>query len=152
MKKSYSTLKETYRLLSEQQSAQSSNGKTAPEWGKKIVCPECNSKFYDLNKKYPVECPGCGVYIALNEMLQYGSDAKKVHEDNLDAEEIGNLVGDDATESMTDVDILDDESESISDDETISLNDADDDLGVIDQDEEDLNIEDTVDVSIDDEE
>ena len=85
-------------------------------------------------------------------MLQYGSDAKKVHEDNLDAEEIGNLVGDDATESMTDVDILDDESESISDDETISLNDADDDLGVIDQDEEDLNIEDTVDVSIDDEE
>ena len=118
-----------------------------PEWGKKIVCPECNSKFYDLNKKYPVECPGCGVYIALNEMLQYGSDAKKVHEDNLDAEEIGNLVGDDATESMTDVDILDDESESISDDETISLNDADDDLGVIDQDEEDLNIEDTVAVS-----
>ena len=85
-------------------------------------------------------------------MLQYGSDAKKVHEDNLDAEEIGNLVGDDATESMTDVDILDDESESVSDDETISLNDADDDLGVIDQDEEDLNIEDTVDVSIDDEE
>ena len=123
-----------------------------PEWGKKIVCPECNSKFYDLNKKYPVECPGCGVYIALNEMLQYESDAKKVHDENLDAEEIGNLVGDDATESMTDVDMLDDESESISDDETISLNDADDDLGVIDQDEEDLNIEDTVDVSIDDEE
>ena len=82
-------------------------------------------------------------------MLQYGSDAKKVHEDNLDAEEIGNLVGDDATESMTDDDILEDESVSISDDETISLNEADDDLGVIDQDEEDLNIEDTVDVSID---
>ena len=53
---------------------------------------------------------------------------------------------------MTDVDILDDESESVSDDETISLNDADDDLGVIDQDEEDLNIEDTVDVSMDEEE
>jgi hypothetical protein len=120
-----------------------------PQWGKKIVCPECNTKFYDLNKKYPVECPGCGVFIALNEMLQYGSDAKKVHEDNLDAEESGNLVGDDATESMTDDDILEDESVSINDDETISLNDADDDLGVIDQDEEDLTIEDSVDVSID---
>jgi hypothetical protein len=120
-----------------------------PQWGKKIVCPECNTKFYDLNKKYPVECPGCGVFIALNEMLQYGSDAKKVHEDNLDAEEIGNLVGDDATESMTDDDILEDESVSINDDETISLNDVDDDLGVIDQDEEDLTIEDSVDVSID---
>ena len=120
-----------------------------PEWGKKIVCPECSSKFYDLNKKYPVECPGCGVFIALNEMLQYGSDAKKVHEDNLDAEEVGNLVGDDATESMTDVDILDDETENISDDETISLNDADDDLGVIDNEDDDLNIEDSVSVPID---
>ena len=122
-----------------------------PEWGKKIVCPECSSKFYDLNKKYPVECPGCGVFIALNEMLQYGSDAKKVHEDNLDAEEIGNLVGDDATESMSDVDILDDESDNINDDETISLNDADadDDLGVIDQDEDDLSIENSVAVPID---
>ena len=111
-----------------------------PQWGKKIVCPECNTKFYDLNKKYPVECPGCGVFIALNEMLQYGSDAKKVHEDNLDAEESCNLVGNDATESMSDDDILEDESVSINDDETISLNDADDDLGVIDEDEEDLNI------------
>ena len=124
-----------------------------PEWGKKIVCPECNTKFYDLNKKYPVECPGCGVSIALNEMLQYGSDAKKVHEDNLDAEEIGNLVGDDATESMSDIDILDDESDNINDDETISLNDADadadDDLGVIDQDEDDLSIENSVAVPID---
>ena len=84
------------------------------------------------------------LFIALNEMLQYGSDAKKVHEDNLDAEEVGNLVGDDATESMTDVDILDDETENISDDETISLNDADDDLGVIDNEDDDLNIEELV--------
>jgi hypothetical protein len=84
--------------------------------------------------------------------LQYGSDAKKVHEDNLEAEEIGNLVGDDATESLSDVDILDDESENISDDETISLNDADDDLGVIDQDEDDLNIEDSVAVPINEDE
>jgi len=119
------------------------------EWGKKIVCPECSTKFYDLNKKYPVECPGCGVFIALNEMLQYGSDAKKVHEDNLDAEEIGNLVGDDATESMSSRDILGDESEDIEGEDTISLTDADDDLGVIESNDEELNIEDAVDVSID---
>ena len=120
------------------------------EWGKKIVCPECSTKFYDLSKKYPVECPGCGVFIALNEMLQYGSDAKKVYEDNLDSEEVGNLVGDDATESMSSVDILDEGSEEIEDEDTISLDEADDDLGVIDSDEEELNIEDAVDVSIDD--
>ena len=118
------------------------------QWGKKIVCPECGTKFYDLNKKYPVECPGCGVFIALNEMLQYGSDAKKVHEDNLGAEEIGNLVGDDATESMSDVGILVDDNETIEED-TISLDEADDDLGVIDSDDEDINIEDSVDVTID---
>jgi uncharacterized protein (TIGR02300 family) len=123
-----------------------------PEWGKKIVCPECSFKFYDLNKKYPVECPGCGVFIALNEMLQYGSDAKKVHEDNLDTEEVGNLVGDDATESISDVDLLDEESESMSDDDTISLNDADDDLGVIEQDDEDLNIENSVEVPLNEDE
>ena len=35
------------------------------------------------------------------------------------------------------------------DEDTISLDEADDDLGVIDSDEEELNIEDTVDVSID---
>ena len=122
-----------------------------PQWGKKIVCPECSTKFYDLNKKYPVECPGCGVFIALNEMLQYGSDAKKVHEDNLDTEEIGNLVGDDATESISDADILEDDSDNIDDDETISLNDTDD-LGVIDQDEDDLNIDDSVAVPLSEEE
>ena len=117
-----------------------------PVWGKKIVFHECTSKFYDLNKKYPVECPGCGVFIALNEMLQYGSDAKKVHEDVLESSEIGNLVGDDATESISDIDILDDENtDDLGDDETISLDDADDDIGVIET-EDDLEIE-TSDVS-----
>jgi hypothetical protein len=85
-------------------------------------------------------------------MLQYGSDAKKVHEDNLDTEEVGNLVGDDATESISDVDLLDEESESMSDDDTISLNDADDDLGVIEQDDEDLNIENSVEVPLNEDE
>tara|TARA_B110000259_G_scaffold188218_1_gene245677 strand:- start:23606 stop:23986 length:381 start_codon:yes stop_codon:yes gene_type:complete len=123
-----------------------------PEWGKKIVCPECSSKFYDLNKKYPVECTGCGVFIALNEMLQYGSDAKKVHEDDLAEVETGNLVGDDATESLSDTDILDDDSsENLVEDDTISLDDADDDLGVIDSDD-DINIDEAVNVSIDDNE
>ena len=120
-----------------------------PQWGKKIVCPECSTKFYDLNKKYPVECPGCGVFIALNEMLQYESDAKKVYDDNLDAQEIGNLVGDDATESMSDVDLLAEDSNTIEDEDTISLSEADDDIGVIDSEEEDLNIEDSVEVTID---
>ena len=49
------------------------------------------------------------------------------------------------------MDILDDDSDEIQDEDTISLDEADDDLGVIDSDEEELNIEDAVDVSIDEE-
>ncbi len=30
-----------------------------PEWGKKRICPACNTKYYDL-KKSPIICPSCG--------------------------------------------------------------------------------------------
>ena len=30
-----------------------------PELGTKQVCPECEAKFYDLNKR-PATCPKCG--------------------------------------------------------------------------------------------
>ena len=29
------------------------------EWGKKVVCLKCETKFYDLNRK-PAICPNCG--------------------------------------------------------------------------------------------
>ena len=29
------------------------------EWGKKVVCLNCETKFYDLNRK-PIICPSCG--------------------------------------------------------------------------------------------
>ncbi len=29
------------------------------EWGKKVVCSNCETKFYDLNRK-PAVCPNCG--------------------------------------------------------------------------------------------
>ena len=31
-----------------------------PEWGKKRICPACNTKYYDL-KKSPIICPSCGI-------------------------------------------------------------------------------------------
>ena len=30
-----------------------------PEWGKKRICPACNTKYYDFNKS-PIICPSCG--------------------------------------------------------------------------------------------
>ena len=32
---------------------------TKVEWGKKVVCQNCETKFYDLNRK-PAICPNCG--------------------------------------------------------------------------------------------
>ena len=31
-----------------------------PEWGTKRTCPNCGTRFYDLNKEDPVTCIECG--------------------------------------------------------------------------------------------
>ena len=95
-----------------------------PEWGKKIVCPECETKFYDLNRKYPLPCPNCGHSIE-NEIIPVTSSAaKKVYEDDLESTVDDNLIGSDASESMLEDDA---DAEIAMDDEedTISLDDAD---------------------------
>ena len=56
------------------------------EWGKKVVCPECGTKFYDLNRKYPLECVNCGFVIKLETETKVSSSAKKVYEDDLETE------------------------------------------------------------------
>ncbi|MCY3879989.1 MAG: FYDLN acid domain-containing protein [Rhodobacteraceae bacterium] len=33
-----------------------------PDWGKKHVCEECGTRFYDLMRD-PAECPACGLAI-----------------------------------------------------------------------------------------
>ena len=95
-----------------------------PEWGKKIICEECETKFYDLNRKYPIPCPNCGHVIQQEAMPATSSAAKKVYEDDLETTVDDNLIGSDASESMleddTDAEIAMDDA-----DDTISLDDAD---------------------------
>lgn len=31
-----------------------------PEWGSKHTCPRCSTRFYDLGKSDPVSCISCG--------------------------------------------------------------------------------------------
>ena len=104
-----------------------------PEWGKKIVCPECETKFYDLNRKYPLPCPNCGHSIENEIFPVTSSAAKKVYEDDLESTVDDNLIGSDASESMLDDD-ADADAEIAMDDEedTISLDDADVDVNDID--------------------
>jgi len=110
-----------------------------PEWGKKIICPECETKFYDLNRKYPLPCPNCGHSIEQEIIPISSSAAKKVYEDDLETTVDDNLIGSDASESMLEDDT--DEDIAMDDDEdTISLDDADVDVNDIDPELDGINI------------
>ncbi len=102
-----------------------------PEFGKKVICNNCEAKFYDLNRK-PATCPHCGTeYIEpANEII--ASTAKQVFVDEVDTVTDSNLVGSDATESIAEV--TDIELEDELDEDTISLEDSDVDDQVISSD------------------
>ena len=104
-----------------------------PEFGKKVICNNCEAKFYDLNRK-PAICPHCGTeYVEpSNEIIT--TTAKQVFIDEVDTVADDNLVGSDATESIAEVSDIDLDDEI--DDDTISLEDSEVDDQVISDDAE----------------
>jgi len=96
-----------------------------PEFGKKVVCNNCEAKFYDLNRK-PAICPHCGTeYVdQSNEIIS--TTAKQVFIDEVDTATDDNLVGSNATESIADVTEIDIEDEI--DEDTISLEESEVDI------------------------
>ena len=111
------------------------------EWGKKVVCASCGVKFYDLNRKYPLSCPACGASIEEENISLVQTESKKVFSDDVDTASETNLVGSDATESLASEDEL--PIEEADEDSTISLEEADQDVDVMDSDVDDLSIEQT---------
>ena len=109
-----------------------------PEFGKKVICNNCEAKFYDLNRK-PAICPHCGTeYVdQSNEIIS--TTAKQVFIDEVDTVTDDNLVGSNATESIADVAEIDIEDEI--DDDTISLEDSEVEDEVINNDV-DINLDD----------
>ena len=99
-----------------------------PEFGKKVICNNCEAKFYDLNRK-PAICPHCGTeYVdTLNETMS--TTAKQVFIDDVDTIADDNLVGSNATESIADDAEIEIENEI--DEDTISLQDTEVDDDVI---------------------
>ena len=73
-----------------------------PEFGKKVVCNNCEAKFYDLNRK-PAICPHCGTEYEEPSNDKITTTAKQVFIDEVDTITDDNLVGSDATESIADV-------------------------------------------------
>ncbi len=107
------------------------------EWGKKVVCSNCETKFYDLNRK-PAICPSCGTeYIDLT-MDTAAANPKQVFIDEVDTASDNNLVGSDASESIAEVEDI--EMEDAIDEDTISLEDSESDVQVISDEVDDLDI------------
>tara|TARA_A100001011_G_scaffold74756_1_gene76855 strand:- start:2546 stop:2914 length:369 start_codon:yes stop_codon:yes gene_type:complete len=92
-----------------------------PEFGKKVICNNCEAKFYDLNRK-PAICPHCGTEYLEPTNETVATTAKQVFIDEVDTVSDDNLVGSDATESIADVTDIDIDEEM--DDDTISLEDT----------------------------
>ncbi len=112
---------------------------TKIEWGKKIACPSCDVRFYDLNRKYPLTCPSCESSVDEKINNENSSEAKKVFSDDVKSVNETNLVGSDATESIASDDEI--PLDEVEDDETISLEEADQGVDVIDTEVDDLSID-----------
>ena len=110
------------------------------EWGKKVVCSNCETKFYDLNRK-PAVCPNCGTEYIEPALDSTQTNAKQVFIDEVDTVTDTNLVGSDASESIAEVEEL--EIEDAIDDDTISLEDSESDVQVISDEVDDLDISDS---------
>ena len=110
------------------------------EWGKKVVCLNCETKFYDLNRK-PAVCPNCGTEYIDPSLDNNITNAKQVFTDNVDIVTDDNLVGSDASESIAEVEDI--EIEDAIDDDTISLEDTENDDQVISEEVDDLDISDS---------
>ena len=110
------------------------------EWGKKVVCSNCETKFYDLNRK-PAVCPNCGTEYIEPALDSTPINAKQVFTDEVDTVTDTNLVGSDASESIAEVEEL--EIEDAIDDDTISLEESESDVQVISDEVDDLDISDS---------
>ena len=106
-------------------------------WGRKIVCSNCETKFYDLNRK-PAICPNCGTEYMEPSIDNITTKAKQVFTDEVDTATDDNLVGSDASESIAEVEDID--IEDAIDDDTISLEDSESNVQVISDDVDDLDI------------
>ena len=113
-----------------------------PEWGKKRICTNCNTKYYDLNKS-PIICPSCGAEFNPNDYLKSKKGKNvplkaSVEDDNdltKDIENIDDIEVDNDSEVVSDDDPLleinKEDQNVIADDEI----DMDEDVSFIDDDE-----------------
>ena len=129
-----------------------------PEWGKKKICPACNTKYYDFNKS-PIICPSCGsefdpdIYLKSRKGKNLSTKAVSEKNQNM-SEDISNI---DDIETDTDNEVVSDddplleintENKDVEAEAGVELN-IDEDISFIDED--DINEDDDVNEEIIDE-
>ena len=127
-----------------------------PEWGIKRICPSCSIKYYDFNKN-PIICPKCEFEFDPDLLLKSrkGRSIATKTEDNIvlnDIEKEKEIIEDNINSIENNEEILDiDEDTDLQNDDNIQHNindDVDDDLEIID---DDLDEKDNFSVEINDE-
>lgn len=84
------------------------------EWGTKRLCPDCNTRFYDLARD-PMTCPACGHGFSVDSLvsgrtrtLVPDKAAARAEEDVIDSDDD---LDTDADDSTIDDDLLDDDDD-----------------------------------------
>ncbi|MBV0893183.1 FYDLN acid domain-containing protein [Paracoccus sp. Z118] len=88
------------------------------EWGTKRLCPQCSTRFYDLQND-PMTCPSCGAVYTV-EALQSGRTRALISEKTANAETEDTALDDEDLDSDAG-DLDDDLLEDDDDDTNVSL-------------------------------
>ena len=113
-----------------------------PEWGKKRICPSCNTKYYDFNKS-PIICPSCNTEfdpdIYLRSRKGKSLSSKLVAENNQHMSEqetnLDDIEIDSNEEVVTDDDPLLEINKENQDPEAEGEINIDDNISFVDEDE-----------------
>ena len=86
------------------------------KFGQNRVCKNCEVKFYDLNKKFPLSCPHCDKEVVIEEELFYTQNSQS-------SQIVNKTTSTSSTNEFSDLD-NGEVNTNDNDDEIISLDDA----------------------------
>jgi uncharacterized protein (TIGR02300 family) len=92
------------------------------EWGAKRICPNCSTRFYDLQHD-PMTCPNCGATFSLESLTAVKTRTlrpEKLKPEPVDLEDLTEIDADEETiegDDELDDEILEDEEDNVDLDE-----------------------------------
>lgn len=96
-----------------------------PDWGKKLTCPSCGARFYNLNKE-PATCPKCEATVEIQPVLK----PRRTPAEAPKPKKVVKKVSDDDDDDDVDA-LLDDDDDDDLIEDTSDLDDDDDDVAEV---------------------